>query len=144
MNKLFNVQKISIINWNIMKPTWCTCDHWGLCKGVKSVARNDVVLEISSWQTKQTTLFHINTWYWDWWPYRRFSTFGPTTHKPTSCERGASYGRPCINNHGATNSIHVIIDKLYTLNRNNDKVLFNGGRQSHGGFLKLIYYLHIV
>lgn len=74
----------------------------------------------------------------------RFSTFGPTTHKPTSCEWGAFYGRPCINNRGITNSIYVTIDKLYTLNRNNDKVLFNGGRQSHGDFLKLIDYFHIV
>jgi hypothetical protein len=68
----------------------------------------------------------------------RFNTLGPTTHKPTSCEWGASYGRPRTNNHGTTNSIHVTIDKLYTWNRTIDKVLFNDGRQSHGGFLKLI------
>jgi hypothetical protein len=46
-----------------MKPTWCTCDHWGLSKGAKSVARSDMVWAISLWQTKQTNLFNINTWY---------------------------------------------------------------------------------
>jgi hypothetical protein len=36
-----------------MKPTWCTCDHWGLSKGVKIVARRDVVWDISLWQKKK-------------------------------------------------------------------------------------------
>jgi hypothetical protein len=41
----------STVDWNIMKPTWCTLIHQGLSNGTKSIARGILV---SIWQTNKT------------------------------------------------------------------------------------------
>ncbi len=52
------INSFHIIVPNDFKPSRCTPTHRKLSKDIKSAPWNVVVWEISTWQTKQTTLFH--------------------------------------------------------------------------------------